>query len=413
MNADADRSVIPRDDPQHDEIRRAGVQRIVQQRLIRHLFESARSTLLIGLLVACVVFYAVWRTTGSSHIALWLVGVVVVTVLRLMSLSVLQRRLGDREARVIGYAYAATAFVAGSTWAAIALFDSPSHPVGARLMILLTLVSMPVASLSSNATHLPAYYAFTLPIFTSMFYWAWTLIPEMAFEFTLLALSYIALVSIMANRYNQNLKRSLIREIENEMLLHEVNSMNEELHRLAYQDPLTGLSNRRSFEESTNLLIRRRRNTDQLALMLIDLDKFKSINDTLGHAAGDAVLIELSRRIAHNSRISEVVAQTQMDAARIGGDEFIVVYRLDASIPVEPLATRILEALMAPMAFGNEMCNPCVSIGIAIAPTHANELESLLRAADAAMYAAKSAGGGRFVIAPTAGDAHRAAEAAD
>ena len=380
--------------------RRDGVLRIVTQRQIRHLIESAGPTLLFGMLVACVVFFAVWRTTGSDTIALWLSGIVVVTAVRLLALGPLKHYLGDSDAaRSAGHIYALSAFLAGLAWAWIAAFDDPSLPVGARLMVLVTLVAMPVASLSSNAIYLPVFYAFSLPVFVAMFWWSWQLIPEMAAEFSLLAAAYGALVAVMANRYNRNLKRSLLRDIENEMLLHEVHAMNDELQRMAYQDPLTGLSNRRSFEETTTQLLQRRRANDRLALMLIDMDKFKAINDNHGHAAGDAALIELSRRIERNSRISEVVAQTQVGAARIGGDEFIVVYRLDSETAIEPLATRILDALMVPMTFENEKFQPGVSIGIAISPTHANDLEGSLRAADSAMYVAKSNGGGRYVVA--------------
>lgn len=388
---------------------RVGQQRIADQRLVRNLFDSAPSTLLIGTLVAGVVFFAVSRTTGNDNIVWWLVTITVITATRLASLGTLKRRLGQSQVRSTGYAYAATAFLAGISWALIAGFDDPTHAVGTRLMILVTLVAMPVASLSSNAIYLPVFYAFSLPIFIALYVWAWSAIPDMAFEFTLLAASYTGLVLIMANRYNQNLKRSLVRDIENEALLHEVNTMNGELQRMAYQDPLTGLSNRRFFEETTIRLLQRRRDGEQLALMLIDLDKFKWINDNLGHAAGDATLVELSRRIEDNSRISEIVTQTQMGAARIGGDEFVVLYRLGAETAIEPMATRILDALTAPMEIGGKPYSPGVSIGIALAPKHAEKLDALLSAADNAMYAAKSAGGSRYVIA----DEHSARTADD
>lgn len=375
------------------------INRIVDRRLIHSLFDSATPTLTVGLLVACVVFLAVWRNTGRDTIAFWLVAVASVTVVRLLMIPWLRRNLDSAHVRRIGLFYAGTAFIAGLTWAAAILFDDPGHPIGVRLMILIMVVGMPIASLSSNAVYRPAYFAFAGPIFASLFYWAWWKIPDMALEFTLFAFLYTVLTSIMAMRFHHNLRRSLMRDIENELLLHEVNTMNSELQRMAYKDSLTGLSNRRSFEETTAELLARLRKGDTLALMLIDMDNFKLINDTLGHAAGDAALIELSRRIEDNSRLREMVAHTQMGTARIGGDEFIALYRLDPGSSIEPVAARILDALTEPMVFERQRYQPGVSIGIALAPQNGEDVDELLRAADHAMYAAKGAGGGQFVIA--------------
>lgn len=376
------------------------IARIIKRRLIHSLFDNATATLTIGLLVACLVFYGVWRTTGSDAIALWLLTIAVITVLRLLLIPVLRRRLDSTHVKTTGMVYAAGAFIAGVGWAALVLFDDPGYPVGTRLMILITIIGMPVASVSSNGIYRPVYFAFAAPVFASLFYWAWWKAAEMAFEFTLFALLYVVLISVMALRFHQNLRRSLMRDIENELLLHEVNTMNNELQRMAYKDSLTGLSNRRSFEETTAELLARRRKGDTLALMLIDMDDFKTINDTLGHAAGDAALVELSRRIEDNSRLREMVTHTQMGAARIGGDEFIALYRLDAGSTIEPVAARILDALMKPMVFEGERYQPGVSIGIALSPHNGDSVDELLRAADRAMYQAKAAGGGRFLLAP-------------
>ena len=93
----------------------------------------------------------------------------------------------------------------------------------------------------------------------------------MAAEFSLLAAAYGALVAVMANRYNRNLKRSLLRDIENEMLLHEVHAMNDELQRMAYQDPLTGLSNRRhALQQLKTLWEESTRSGNPLSVMMID-----------------------------------------------------------------------------------------------------------------------------------------------
>ena len=379
--------------------------RMVDRRLLHDLLNHANSTLLSGALVCLAVGYAVWRTTGLDTVVYWVFAVMAITLVRMAFVPVMKRRLNDGSARATGHLYAALAFVGGTSWAFVVLFDDPAHGIGARLMILITLVGMPVASLSSNAFYRSVFYAFSTPLYLAMLYWSWFLLPELAIEFSLVATVYMGLVIVIANRYNGTLRRSLMRDIENEMLLHEVNSMNDKLHKLAYHDSLTGLSNRRSFEGTTSKLLTRRRDDEILVLMLIDMDKFKWINDTLGHAAGDAALVELSRRIDDNSRLRELVTYSQMSAARIGGDEFIALYHLQADTAIEPIAIRILGALMRPMHIDDREFQPGVSIGIAIAPRHGEDLDSLLGAADAAMYQAKQAGGGRFVIATASGDA--------
>lgn len=378
---------------------RLRIQAHVEQRLIRDVLDNATATLVMGILIAVLVAFTLWRASGQAAMGYWLAVLVGISVIRLALIPHFKRRLGPRDAHRTGALYALSALAGGVSWAMIVAFDGADLDLGSRLMILITIVGMPVASLASNAIHRPVYLAFAAPIFMALFYWTWRHAPSHSVEFTVMAATYTGLVLLMAERYNASLQRSLLRDIENERLLYELNTVNDELHRMAYKDPLTGLANRRGFEETTSALLQRLRPGDAMVLMLIDMDDFKRINDSFGHAAGDAVLVELSRRIEDNSRLTEMVAQTAMGAARIGGDEFIVVYRFAADSPVEPLAKRILDALTRPMTFDSQNFHPGVSIGIAVAPTHATDLDGLLRAADRAMYQAKHAGGGRFVIA--------------
>lgn len=402
MTQERDQNASPRSpgNPVHGALEAdMAIDRIVDRRLVSGLLENARSALFVSILGACVLYFAIWRTTGSDSVAYWLWAVMAVATVRLVSLPWLKHRLDSSHTQRVGTLYAASALIGGLSWALVAIYDTAMLPMGTQLVVLIALVSIPVASVSSNAIYRPAFYLFATPIWAAMFYWIWRLVPDLKFELSALAAIYTGLVLMMANRYHQTLKRSLRRDIENERLLREVNTMNTELQRLAFQDSLTGLSNRRSFEASATELLHRRREGEILALMLIDMDNFKWINDNLGHAVGDAALVELSRRIDQNSRLNEVVANSHLGAARIGGDEFIVIYRLHSVADIGPLASRILEALVQPMTFIESDYCPGVSIGIALAPVHGNHLDSLLRAADGAMYRAKDAGGRRYTVA--------------
>jgi diguanylate cyclase (GGDEF)-like protein len=159
----------------------------------------------------------------------------------------------------------------------------------------------------------------------------------------------------------------------------------------ANHDALTQLPNRRLLVERLNPEIRTAQHSGQpLALLLIDLDGFKEVNDGLGHSAGDALLVSAAGRIRGCLRASDTVA-------RFGGDEFVVMLP-DCGAPgaIERITQCILNRLAEPFTLGPESANISASIGIVLCPDDAADVESLLRHADQAMYAAKHAGRNRF-----------------
>jgi len=169
-----------------------------------------------------------------------------------------------------------------------------------------------------------------------------------------------------------------------------------ELHRMAHHDGLTGLPNRMLLDDRMRQgLARTARNGTQMAVLFLDLDGFKPINDSLGHEAGDAALVEVARRLSAVLRQSDTLA-------RVGGDEFVMLATDLGSRPEEGaavLANRCIEALSHPLAIKSSLCTLGVSIGIAISDGECTP-ECMLLAADKAMYVAKGQGRGRYVIAP-------------
>lgn len=160
-----------------------------------------------------------------------------------------------------------------------------------------------------------------------------------------------------------------------------------ELRDKATHDTLTGLPNRLLFHERLEHAIRNAfRRKQSVAVMFVDLDNFKRVNDAMGHAAGDMFLREIARRLTGAIRAIDTVA-------RLGGDEFVVLVEdVDSTETAALIADKVLSVLMQPVAIGKEMVASGGSIGIALGPQDGDNCEALLQAADAALYDAKSAG---------------------
>jgi diguanylate cyclase (GGDEF)-like protein/PAS domain S-box-containing protein len=159
----------------------------------------------------------------------------------------------------------------------------------------------------------------------------------------------------------------------------------------ANYDALTGLPNRRLLNDRLAELVKRtHRSHDCVAVMFIDLDRFKEVNDTLGHEAGDRLLVEAARRIVACLRESDTVA-------RQGGDEFTVLLPgMAERAPIERIAEDIIQSLCQPFQLGNDVAYVSASIGITLCPADATTPADILKNADQAMYHAKEAGRNRF-----------------
>ncbi|MBY0474116.1 MAG: EAL domain-containing protein [Nitrosomonas sp.] len=168
---------------------------------------------------------------------------------------------------------------------------------------------------------------------------------------------------------------------------------------LAYYDTLTGLPNRQSFMERLKGEIKRARYTDnKLAILFLDLDGFKSINDTMGHNAGDTILKCAADRLQNSTRLSDFVSRTnqnpsEVKLARLGGDEFtVIIPNLLRTEDALILAHRIRETMRHPFHLESRDVVLTTSIGIALYPSDGNDAETLLKHADTAMYHAKNEG---------------------
>jgi diguanylate cyclase (GGDEF)-like protein/PAS domain S-box-containing protein len=163
------------------------------------------------------------------------------------------------------------------------------------------------------------------------------------------------------------------------------------MHRSTH-DYLTSLPNRRYFEQSLVKAIHAATKKSITAIMFLDFNNFKMINDTYGHKHGDLALIEIATRLTNNIRASDM-------AARLGGDEFVILLRGFGNSPqIERFARKILRLFRKEIVVAKKKFITSVSIGIAIHPTHGKKAAHLLRNSDIALYEAKKEGGNRYVI---------------
>ena len=192
----------------------------------------------------------------------------------------------------------------------------------------------------------------------------------------------LRLLELLANQTGAILERGRLQHS-----LSQLTALQERLEHQASHDPLTGMGNRPFFQSHLEQALTQP--GQQLAVLLVDLDDFKTVNDSLGHAAGDELLCAVANRIDHCLRPADV-------AARLGGDEFAVLLRRDDAHAPARVAERIIATLREPFDVVGEEILVHASIGIATSSAHDRTPEELLRDADVAMYTAKSLGKGRW-----------------
>jgi two-component system cell cycle response regulator len=181
--------------------------------------------------------------------------------------------------------------------------------------------------------------------------------------------------------------------LEVRLLYKHLEHHNRALESLALHDALTGLPNRRLLMDRLSLAIAHaRRNKGTMAVMYLDLDGFKQINDTLGHDAGDALLCMVAARLLGAVRQEDTVA-------RVGGDEFVIALpELSHAEDMAELVSKVIQAVSQPWSFQGHGARVTASVGVSIYPTHGEDVETLMKSADLALYEAKHSGKNAYRI---------------
>jgi diguanylate cyclase (GGDEF)-like protein len=186
--------------------------------------------------------------------------------------------------------------------------------------------------------------------------------------------------------------------LEVRLLHEEARSYGKMLESLALNDPLTGLANRRLLADRMSMaLIHARRNKSAMAVVYLDLDGFKQVNDTLGHGAGDVLLKMVAGRLVATVREEDTVA-------RLGGDEFILtLWHISSVDYAATVASKVIEAVSQPYDIEGHTVSISASAGVGIYPVDGKDADTLMKSADLALYEAKRAGKNVFRISDRTG----------
>lgn len=426
---------------------------------VRQLYALAPYGFLATLVNSVIVFFVMRGAMQRELLTAWLIAIQAVTALRIATvLQFRSGELRPAAARTWGNRFVAGLVVSGIVWGSIAAFPLSEISMAHQVFIAFVLGGMAAGAAATYSVAREGYLAYSAPALIPLAI-RFFLIDDM-FHYTMggmLSLYGLLLWRISRRHYIvnstslllrfenrdmvENLKnakehveelyKKLLLEIDakqkaeaelraqqgrlektveertmelvraNEQLKVEIEERRqteqelwesrEKIMHLAHHDALTDLPNRRLFMDLFTIeLAQARRNRRRLALLFLDLDRFKEINDTFGHDAGDELLKEVSKRLKASIRESDV-------AARIGGDEFnIILTDITRSENITSAMRKIMDSLERPFVIAGYELHVTVSIGISVYPDDSDQMDTLYRYADIAMYHAKEGGRNTF-----------------
>ncbi len=396
-----------------------------QSILLAQLCRQQGALAVINLVVALIFAASAGFYASPILVAVWFGYCLIVQALRVAWVRPWLRGNRSPVADRHGLAWRLTAssLLAGVVWGAMGWFFSGTDAVILNALVLFVLAGMAGGSITALPAHPPAFIAFlaaaVLPMALCLGLDPRPNTDIMALLTVLYALGIGFLGRQSYRTQLDNAGLSLAKEqlvaslreagldleervdlrtrelrIANEQMAKEIETRHRseaQVRHLLHHDPLTNLPNRLVFADRLEIAIRRAsRNASVVALVLFDVDRFKSINDTFGHLTGDAVLRAMAARLARVFRASDTLA-------RMGGDEFAAIFPdLKTREDVDRVAVKIARQMQEPLVIEGRPIAITLSIGIALFPEHGRETSALFSGADLALYHAKLEGRGRF-----------------
>jgi diguanylate cyclase (GGDEF)-like protein len=353
--------------------------------------------LMASLACATVILVGLYSTADKTLLGGWYVFCVMVFVLRSL-LTKMYRSRPDIEKHVPFWRniFIFGAFLGGISWGLTGSLLFPAVNVNQQIMIILILAGITAGAVPVLAGVLNAAYVFLI---AALLPFLWHLLyHHMDLLFNVTVVVYLVYLLVLAKKSHETIKASVALQFENHTLLHNLSEaknqlelINKKLEQVATHDPLTNVANRNLFSMCFIDAIERAKKAKKImALLYLDLDGFKEVNDTYGHHVGDQLLLVIVERL-------DEFFDTMDNVARLGGDEFAVLLEnvLDPK-EVAKIAKHICNAIGQPILINQIELRVTSSIGIGIYPIDGDDPETLLMIADKAMYYVKAQGGNNF-----------------
>jgi len=382
----------------------------IQEERLQILVQNLPSSLFSTIAVSIFLFYIVIDKVSTNNALIWISAVLLLSLIRIIHVYRLKKKgagnyIEDETKIVLGI------FLSGLLFGSSVLVIFPHDDLATQALTFFLLSAMIAGSVSVYSTHFISFLAYSLPVMAAFLFRA-ALMPDLLALLFFVGVVYYAIlltsvirihnsiIDFLKTKYlNHDLADHLscakeeLEDSNNELQVE--NSVRKEtekrLYHLANYDPLTGLCNRNMFKEDLKRSLKvSNENNTSVALLFLDLDNFKIINDTLGHAMGDRLLIAASSRL-------KSLLNDKSSIARLGGDEFVIIMNeVKHNQEVADLATEIISLLEQPFSFNEHEMFIGTSIGISLYPHDTTEMETLLSYADTAMYTAKDKGKNNF-----------------
>ncbi len=368
----------------------ADIQRLNAERL-KLLYSMGHVALLANQATALVAVAIFWRPIELSLLLSWFFALGIINAAREFLLRSFHKHNG-RPLPGISWqtAYMAGAILSGTLWGLFGLFLDFGWPLPYQVAMFLLLTGLTAGAIPSNAVVFSVYLGFVAPVITPLLILLLTSGDATNQAMAGMVIIYLILVIITGRNYARSISRSLALRMENRELLRSITSANAELSFQASHDPLTGLNNRREFEHRLEqALDNAQREHRQHVCIYMDLDQFKIVNDTCGHAAGDQLLRELAVTLEPKLRSSDILA-------RLGGDEFGILLdgcSLNKGMEIAHTFQQTVEAFQ--FFWEGKRFQVNASIGVVCIDQGSAGADTILSDADMACYAAKDLGRGR------------------
>jgi len=364
----------------------------VETALVAYAYDQTYLGIMTSLFCATLVFLGAFASTPHLILFSWY-AFFLSMILVLTLLKTAYRRDPKRDARfkIWQYCFILSGFLSGLSWGIATLFlFSPTTNIAQTLSLMVVggVTSSSVAIFSAIVWAAILFLLSSiLPLLCKVIF-----LDGLIFSWLDIGLAtYLLYLLLLCIKMNKMMKNSVLLRHENDQLVKNLSSANKQLAHIATHDPLTQLDNRRLFYLNVaNAIKRAKRNQELLAILYIDLDGFKEVNDAYGHHIGDELLILIA------DKMKQILRETDL-ISRLGGDEFTVILeRIHSREDVAKIAKKLCDLLTFPSKISEYEIQISASIGISLYPMDGLDTETLVKAADEAMYAAKSGGRDTF-----------------